>query len=285
MVIYNVVCCEEVEAKGSTIAVRQGNTDTREKYIKGTGKLIKRSMKLSTLLIISAIVAAFGSLQVEGFGTPYKPKPRTDIPRCDSPAHTRKPGSRCYLPRYDVHGDFNQFDEDDDEFVGNAWTNGWLRHYCAGGPTPGKMAEWFRYCKMAAGADQMEEDEMGGRRLRGVSRRRLPYRSSGSRHPKAKCTKHFRHGPRKGKCAHWVFPKYKTWDVMDDDESVGGWHETERMKKILNQRGPGWDEMGDDEDVGNAWTNGWVRHYCAGGPTPGKMAEWFRYCKMAAGAR
>ena len=109
-------------------------------------------MKLSTLLIISAIVAAFGSLQVEGFGTPYKPKPRTDIPRCDSPAHTKKPGSRCYLPRYDVHGDFNQFDEDDDEFVGNAWTNGWLRHYCAGGPTPGKMAEWFRYCKMAAGA-------------------------------------------------------------------------------------------------------------------------------------
>ena len=61
VVIYNVVCCEEVEAKGSTIAVRQGNTDTREKYIKGTGKLIKRSMKLSTLLIISAIVAAFGS--------------------------------------------------------------------------------------------------------------------------------------------------------------------------------------------------------------------------------
>ena len=73
--------------------------------------------------------------------------------------------------------------------------------------------------------------------------------------------------------------------IMDDDESVGGWHETERMKKILNQRGPGWDEMGDDEDVGNAWTNGWLRHYCAGGPTPGKMAEWFRYCKMAAGAR
>ena len=242
-------------------------------------------MKLSTLLIISAIVAAFGSLQVEGFGTPYKPKPRTDIPRCDSPAHTKKPGSRCYLPRYDVHGDFNQFDEDDDEFVGNAWTNGWLRHYCAGGPTPGKMAEWFRYCKMAAGADQMEEDEMGGRRLRGVSRRRLPHRSSGSRHPKAKCTKRFRTGFRKGKCAVWVFPKHKTWDVMDDDESVGGWHETERMKKILNQRGPGWDEMGDDEDVGNAWTNGWLRHYCAGGPTPGKMAEWFRYCKMAAGAR
>ena len=70
-------------------------------------------MKLSTLLIISAIVAAFGSLQVEGFGTPYKPKPRTDIPRCDSPA--RKQGQRCYLPRYDVHGDFNQFDEDDEK--------------------------------------------------------------------------------------------------------------------------------------------------------------------------
>ena len=47
---------------------------------------------------------------------------------------------------------FNQFDEDDDEFVENAWNAGWLRHYCAGGPTPGKMAEWFRYCKMAAGA-------------------------------------------------------------------------------------------------------------------------------------
>merc|ERR1719502_2393429 len=255
-------------------------------------------MKLSTLLIISAIVAAFGSLQAEGFGgTPYKPKPR-NIPHCDSPAHTRKPGSKCYRNHFDVHGDFNQFDEDDDELVGNAWTNGWLRHYCAGGPTPGKMAEWFRYCKMAAGADQMEEeDEMGGRRLRGVSRRRLPHRSSGSRHPKAKCTKRFKRGPRKGKCAVWVFPKYKTWDVMDDDESVGGsletgyrwdvmdddesvggWHETERMKKILNQRGPGWDEMGDDEDVGNAWTNGWLRHYCAGGPTPGKMAEWFRYC-------
>ena len=45
-----------------------------------------------------------------------------------------------------------QFDEEDDEFVGNAWNAGWLRHYCAGGPTPGKMAEWFRYCKMAAGA-------------------------------------------------------------------------------------------------------------------------------------
>ena len=96
------------------VRVRQGNTDTREKHFKDTGKLIKKSMKLSTLLIISAIVAAFGSLQVEGFGTPYKPKPRTDIPRCDSPAHTRKPGSRCYLPRYDVHGDFNQFDEDDE---------------------------------------------------------------------------------------------------------------------------------------------------------------------------
>ena len=61
VVIYNVVCCEEVEAKGSTIAVKQGNTDTREKYIKDTGKIIKRSIKLSTLLIISAIVAAFGS--------------------------------------------------------------------------------------------------------------------------------------------------------------------------------------------------------------------------------
>ena len=51
---------------------------------------------------------------------------------------------------------------------------------------------------------------------------------------------------------------------MDDDESVGGWHETVRMKKILNQRGPGWDEMGDNEDVGNAWTNGWLRHYGPG---------------------
>ena len=66
-----------------------------------------------------------------------------------------------------------------------------------------------------------------------------------------------------------------TWDVMDDDESVGGWHETERMKKILNQRGPGWDEMGDDEDVGNAWTNGWLRHYCAGGPTLEKWQNGF----------
>ena len=116
-------------------------------------------MKLSTLLIISAIVAAFGSLQVEGFGTPYKPKPRTDIPHplC-AIRDTIKPGSRCDRNRYDVQEDFNQFDEDDDEFVGNAWNAGWLRHYCAGGPTPGKMAEWFRYCKMAAGADEMEEE-------------------------------------------------------------------------------------------------------------------------------
>ena len=86
---------------------------------------------------------------------------------------------------------------DDDEYIGNAWNRGWLRHYCAGGPGPGQMAEWLRYCKMAAGADEMEED----------------------------------------------------------DESVGGWHETERMKKILNPRGPGWDEMDeDDESIG-----GWVK--------------------------
>ena len=73
-------------------------------------------MKLSTLLIISAIVAAFGSLQVEGFGTLHKPKPRT-IPYQDSPAHTRKPGSKCYRNHNDVQEDLNQFDEDDDEFV------------------------------------------------------------------------------------------------------------------------------------------------------------------------
>merc|ERR1719440_1562526 len=73
--------------------------------------------------------------------------------------------------------------------------------------------------------------------------------------------------------------------MEEEDESVGGWEETERMKKILNPRGPGWDEMDeDDESVGNAWNRGWLRHYCAGGPTPGKMAEWMRYCKMAAGA-
>ena len=72
-------------------------------------------------------------------------------------------------------GDFNQFDEDDDEFVGNAWTNGWLRHYCAGGPTPGKMAEWFRYCKMAAGADQMEEEDEWAVDVLRVSVARLPH--------------------------------------------------------------------------------------------------------------
>ena len=48
---------------------------------------------------------------------------------------------------------------DDDEYIGNAWNRGWLRHYCAGGPGPGQMAEWLRYCKMAAGADKMEEED------------------------------------------------------------------------------------------------------------------------------
>ena len=116
-------------------------------------------MKIQFLLLA---VAAFGSLQVEAFGSlpPYKPPPRT-IPHCDSPAHTGKPGSRCYRNRYDVQEDFvgHMTDEDDDEYVGNAWNRGWLRHYCAGGPTPGKMAEWMRYCKMAAGADKMEEED------------------------------------------------------------------------------------------------------------------------------
>ena len=72
-------------------------------------------MKLATLLTIPAILAAFGSLQVEGFGTPYKRKPRTDIPHCDSPAHTGKPGSRCYRNRFDVQ----------EEFVGNHHNEGW----------------------------------------------------------------------------------------------------------------------------------------------------------------
>ena len=81
---------------------------------------------------------------------------------------------------------------------------------------------------------------------------------------------------------------------MDDDEPVGGWqvaqvqplkkpHEEDQIEPARTRLGS--NSMGDDEDVGNAWTNGWLRHYCAGGPTPGKMAEWFRYCKMAAGAR
>eukprot|EP00942_MAST-04A_sp_MAST-4A-sp1_P007746 g7746.t1 len=113
---------------------------------------------------------------------------------------------------------------DDDEYIGNAWNRGWLRHYCAGGPGPGQMAEWLRYCKMAAGADEMEEEV--------------------------------------------------------DSESVGRMNDL----KNLNGRGPGWDEMGDDEYIGNAWNRGWLRHYCAGGPGPGQMAEWLRYCKMAAGA-
>ena len=116
-------------------------------------------MKIQFLLLA---VAAFGSLQVEAFGSlpPYKPPPRT-IPHCDSPAHTGKPGSRCYRNRYDVEEDFvgHMTDEDDDEYVGNAWNRGWLRHYCAGGPGPGQMAEWLRYCKMAAGADKMEEED------------------------------------------------------------------------------------------------------------------------------
>ena len=42
--------------------------------------------------------------------------------------------------------------------LGNAWNAGWAKHYCAGGPTPGKMAEWLRYCKAAAGVDQVEEE-------------------------------------------------------------------------------------------------------------------------------
>ena len=54
-------------------------TPTHARNISKTPEnLIKKSMKLSTLLIISAIVAAFGSLQVEGFWNPHKPKPRTD---------------------------------------------------------------------------------------------------------------------------------------------------------------------------------------------------------------
>ena len=66
-------------------------------------------MKLSTILIIPAIVAAFGTLQAEGFGKPYVYKPRTDIPHCDSPAHTANPGSKCYrniYQTYDVEEDF-----------------------------------------------------------------------------------------------------------------------------------------------------------------------------------
>merc|ERR1712100_175570 len=67
---------------------------------------------------------------------------------------------------------------------------------------------------------------------------------------------------------------------MGDGESVGRMNDL----KNLNGRGPGWDEMGDDEYIGNAWNRGWLRHYCAGGPGPGQMAEWLRYRKMAAGA-
>jgi hypothetical protein len=61
-------------------------------------------MKFSTLLIIPAIVAAFGGLQAEGFGKPYVHKPRTDMPHCDSPS--RKPGSSCYRNKWDVQEDF-----------------------------------------------------------------------------------------------------------------------------------------------------------------------------------
>ena len=67
---------------------------------------------------------------------------------------------------------------------------------------------------MAAGADQMEEeDEMGGRRLRvSVAEDFISIRQVAA---KAKCT-NISTWPKKDNCAHWVFRNVKR-DVMDDD--------------------------------------------------------------------